>query len=65
MLHKVTHCAGLVLANTRPYQLHWSDWEMETGILCIECSQVAGLVHTTGKSSSNLVSFCAAVHAHA
>ena len=28
MLCKVTHCAGCVLANTRPHQLHLGDWEM-------------------------------------
>ena len=26
MLCKVTHCAGHILANTRPRQLHWCDW---------------------------------------
>ena len=25
MLHKVTHCAGPVSANTRPHQLRWGD----------------------------------------
>ena len=33
MLCKVTHCTGRVLANTRPHQLLWSDWEMETVIV--------------------------------
>ena len=44
MLHKVTHCAGRVLANTRPHQLHRGDQEMGTAISCTECSQVAGLI---------------------
>ena len=44
MLRKVTHCAGRVLANTRPHQLCWGDREMGTAISCIECSQVAGLI---------------------
>ena len=26
--HKVTHCAGRVLANTRPHQLRWGDMHM-------------------------------------
>ena len=42
MLCKVTHCAGRVLANTRPHQLRWGDREMGTAISCTECSQVAG-----------------------
>ena len=33
MLYKVAHCAGRVLANTRPHQLLWSDWEMWTVIV--------------------------------
>ena len=32
MLCKVTHCAGRVLANTRPHQLRWDDREMGTAI---------------------------------
>ena len=32
------------LANTRPHQLCWGDWEMGTAISCIEYSQVAGLI---------------------
>ena len=34
------HCAGRVSANTTrtPCQLHWSDWEMGTGVSCTECS---------------------------
>ena len=28
MLYKVIHCAGHILANTRPHQLHWGDREM-------------------------------------
>ena len=44
MLCKVIHCAGRVSANTRPPQLCWGDREMWTAILCIECSQVAGLI---------------------
>ena len=34
MLHKGTHCTGHVLADTRPYQLHWGDGEVETAISC-------------------------------
>ena len=34
MLRQVIHCAGLVLANTRPHQLHWGDMEMGTAISC-------------------------------
>ena len=58
MLCKVTHCAGCILANTRPHQLHWGDWEVggTATISCIECSQVAGLiqksVETPQKASS-------------
>ena len=44
MLHKVTHCAGRVSANTRPHQLRWGDQEMGTAISCTKCSQVAGLI---------------------
>ena len=44
MLCKVTHCAGLVSANTRPHQLCWGDREMGTAISCIECSQLAGFI---------------------
>ena len=44
MLYKVTHCAGHVLANTRPHQLRWGDREMGTAISCTECSQVASLI---------------------
>ena len=44
MLYKVTHCAGRVLANTRPHQLRWGEWEMGTAISWIECSQMADLV---------------------
>ena len=40
----VTHCARYTLANTRPYQLHWGDWKMGTGISCRMCSQVPGLI---------------------
>ena len=28
MLRKVTHCAGRILANTRPHQLYWGDGGM-------------------------------------
>ena len=47
---KVIHCAGCVLANTRPHQ-HWGDWEMGTAISCTKCSQVAGLIQKVGRSS--------------
>ena len=33
MLCKAAHCTERVLANTRPHQLLWSDWEMETVIV--------------------------------
>ena len=53
MLCKVTHCAGRVSANTRLHQLHWGDREMGTAIIsCVECSQVAGLIHKVGRDSS-------------
>ena len=29
MFYEVTHCAGYVLANARPHQLRWGDWEVE------------------------------------
>ena len=32
MLYKVTHCAGRILANTRPHQLRWGDQEMRTAM---------------------------------
>ena len=41
MLYNVTECAECILANTRPHQLHRSDWEMGTAISCTECSQMA------------------------
>ena len=44
MLCNVTHCMQRILANTRPHQLQWGDWEMGTAILCTECSWVAGLI---------------------
>ena len=47
MLHKITHCAGCISANTRPHQLRWGDREMGTAISCTECSQVAGLIQKT------------------
>ena len=52
MLCKVTHCAGCILANTRPHQLHWGDQEMGTAI---SWSQVAGHIHT------NIASLCPAI----
>ena len=48
---KVTHCAGRVLANTRPHQLCWGDWDMGTAISCTKCSQMAGLIQKVGRSS--------------
>ena len=51
MLCKVTHCAGRVSANTRPHQLRWGDREMGTAIICVECSQVAGLVQKVGMTA--------------
>ena len=60
MLCKVTHCTGHILANTRPHQLHWGDWEMGTVISCTECSQVAGLIHTAGHKL-NMAMICLAV----
>ena len=44
MLCKLTHCAGRTLANTRPHQLCWGNWEMGTAISFTECTQVAGLI---------------------
>ena len=35
--HKVSHCAGCILANTRPHQLYWGDQEMGTAISCTAC----------------------------
>ena len=32
MLCKITHCARHILANTRPHQLSWDDWEMGTAL---------------------------------
>ena len=62
MLYKVTNCAGHVLANTRPHQLHWGDWEMGTVISCIECSQVRWLaLFKVGRDSSKPPSFHATV----
>ena len=59
MLCKVTHCAGRVSANTRPHQLSWGDREMGTAIICVECSQVAGLIQKVGRDSSkSTVSSC-------
>ena len=55
MLCKVTHCTGHVLANTRPHQLCWGDWEIGTATSCTECSQVAGLIHMTCKHIRNMV----------
>ena len=40
------------LANTRPHQLHWGDWEMGTTISCTESSQVAGFIQKAGRSAS-------------
>ena len=52
-------CAGLGSANTRPHQLCWGDQEVGTAISPTKCSQVAGFIHTTGRSSSNTASLCA------
>ena len=52
MLCKVTHCAGHILANTRPHQLCWGNREMGTAISCTESSQVADLIQKVGRSSS-------------
>ena len=41
--------------NTKLHQLCWGDQEMETAISCTECSQVAGLIQMTGRSSMNVV----------
>ena len=61
LLYKVTHCAGQVLANTTPHQLHWGDWEMGTAISCAKCSQVAGVIRTVGGNISKMASIPAAV----
>lgn len=39
----------------------WGDRVMGTVISSTKYSQVAGLIHTTGRKSSNVTSFCAAV----
>ena len=39
-LCKVTHCAGCILANTRPHQLCWGDQKMGIAIPCIISNQV-------------------------
>ena len=39
-LDKVTHCAGPILVNTRPHQLHWGEQEMGTVVSCTECSLI-------------------------
>ena len=61
MLHKVTHCAGRVSANTRPHQLRWGDREMGTAISCTKCSQVAGmhgiLAHGTKVTNFNFSTY--------
>ena len=41
---KVIHCAGHIFP-THPYQLCWSNWDMETAISCRKCSHVAGLIN--------------------
>ena len=41
MLYQITHCAGHVLAITRPHQLRWGDREMETGISCSQMTNLA------------------------
>ena len=61
LCNKVTHCAGHVSANTRPYQLHGGDREMGTAISCTKCNQMAGLIKKVGRSSSEMLSLCAAV----
>jgi len=50
MLYNITHCSGYICQ----YQAHQLHWEMETVILCKKCSQVAGLIHKVGKSSSTV-----------
>ena len=47
----------------RYLKMRWGDWETgRWGLLSwTECSQLAGLIHTTGKSFLNIVSVCAAV----
>ena len=58
---KVTHCTRHVSANTRPHQLHWGDQEMGTAVLCMKCSQVAGLIQKVSRCFSKAPSICAAV----
>ena len=58
---QVTHCAGHILANCRPHQLRWSDWEMGTAISCTEFSQMAGFIQEVGTDSSKVPSLHAAV----
>ena len=38
MLCKVSHCAGRVLANTRPHQLCWGDQMDMVVVVCISQS---------------------------
>ena len=59
VMHSHPLCRACV--STRPHQLHWGDWEIGTATSCIEYNQVAGLVHTRDRNSSNVLSFCAAV----
>ena len=39
----------------------WGDQAMGTAISSTKYSQVAGLIHMTGRKSSNMTYFCAAV----
>ena len=54
MLYKITHCAGRVLANTTPQQLHWGGLAMGTVVPCTECSQVAALIRARSRNFSKV-----------
>ena len=61
MLCTVTHCAGRVLANTRPHHLYWGHLKKGTAITYTKYSEVAGLIQIVGISSSKVPSLHAAV----
>ena len=47
---KLPTAQAYILANTRPHQLGWGDWEMGTAISCTKCIQEAGVIHTEGRT---------------
>ena len=42
--------AGCFSVNTSPHQLCWGLWEMWTATSYTKCSQMARLIHTTGRN---------------